>query len=483
MDTSQRRSGGAVGFLVVMELGSGMLQGWLSPLLTAIGAEYGVSSAALNWVSAMYLLGTAVCVPIIAKLGDVHGHRRLLAVAAALVAAGSLTVALAPNFAVFLAGRALQAPLAAFLPLEFAIVRNRDERRTGRSIGFLVAALTFGAALGSAGSGLLYDATHDLHLVLAVPAVFIAACVPVVLALVPETTVRRTGGVDWLGGALLGAGLLALLGGVSRAPASGWTDLTSSGGVLLGLLLLAAWVAVERRTADPLVDLHLITRGGIGLPLFAAFLFGAELYGSQTPSFVWVQGDPRTLGYGLGLGAGAAGGVILVYALAAFAGTVVADPIVKRRGPLPTLTAGGLAAAACFGLQIAGSGSGPLFAAALALGAVGNGVVLAALPAVIVRAAPADSVGIASALYNTARTVAGAVAGAVFALVMSAFVAQVTVDGRAVRESTPTAFFVVWTVCAVLTLAMVGLVRRFRLPAGDARPGPADRAITSEETV
>ena len=108
---------GAVGFLVVMELGSGILQGWLSPLFSSIGEHHGVSAASLNWISAAYLLATVLVVPLLSKLGDIHGHKRILMIATAIVAAASVLVAFAPNFELFLLGRAIQAPLAVFLPL------------------------------------------------------------------------------------------------------------------------------------------------------------------------------------------------------------------------------------------------------------------------------------------------------------------------------------------------------------------------------
>jgi MFS family permease len=101
----------AVGFLVVLEFASGILQGWLSPLLPGIVAQYGTTAAEVNWIGAVYLLSAAVCVPLMSKLGDRYGHRRLLIVAAALVAVGSVLVATAPTFGVLLLGRAVQGPL------------------------------------------------------------------------------------------------------------------------------------------------------------------------------------------------------------------------------------------------------------------------------------------------------------------------------------------------------------------------------------
>lgn len=456
---------GVVGFLVVMEFGSGALQGWFSPLLAAIGHQFSVGAGALNWVNAMYMLMTVACVPILAKLGDMFGHKRLLVVASALVAAGSLVVAFAPTFELFLLGRALQAPLAAFLPLEFAIVRARDERSASRSIGVLVGALTLGAAIGSLMSGLLFGATGDLTAVLLIPAVFIGLCVPVVILLVPETTVRKRGRVDLVGAILLTTGLLAILTGVSNAGTWGWADLRTIILILGGGVVLVLWVTVERRIADPLVDLTMLTRGGVGLPIIASLLFGAQTYGGQTASFLWLLGDDARDGYGLGIPPAAAGAIIVSYALAAFLGTLLGDRLARRISPRRAIALAGVVAAASFALMIVSAGVAALFIASMALGGISAGVLLAVLPAVVVRNAPADSVGIASALFNTARTAAGAAAGAVFALVMTLFVITSGDDGATGARSTPSSFVAVWAICLVISLILAVVGLRVRVAA------------------
>lgn len=464
--TRGRSTFGVVGFLVVMEFGSGALQGWFSPLLAAIGQQFAVGAGALNWVNAMYMLMTVACVPILAKLGDMFGHKRLLVVASALVAAGSLVVAFAPTFELFLLGRAMQAPLAAFLPLEFAIVRARDPRSASRSIGVLVGGLTLGAAVGSLLSGLIFGAIGDLAVVLMIPALFIALCVPVVILLVPETMVRKTGRVDVVGAILLTVGLLATLTGVSNAGAWGWGDARTISLLAGGVGVLGLWVFVERRTPDPLVDLTMLTRGGIGLPIVASLLFGAQTYGGQTASFLWLLGDRARDGYGLGIAPAAAGAIIVLYALAAFVGTLVGDRVARRISSSRTIALAGVTAAASFALMIGFAEVAPLFIAAMAVGGVSAGVVLAVLPAVVVRNAPADSVGIASALFNTARTAAGAAAGAVFALVMTLFMtAGVIGEGGTGPRSTPMSFFAVWAICLVISLLLAVVGTRVRVAA------------------
>ncbi|MGH1549644.1 MFS transporter [Leifsonia poae] len=456
--------GGVVGFLVVMELGSGMLQGWYPVLLSAIGAEFRVTPAALNWVSAGYMLATVVCVPIIAKLGDRYGHKRMLTISAALVALGSIVVAIAPNFGLLLLGRALQAPLAAFLPLEFAIVRDRDENSSGRSIGKLVGALTFGAALGALGAGLLFNATADLRLVLWIPAIFLTLCVPVVAFLVPESKTRASGRIDWLGAALLGVGLLLALGGIANAATWGWANPITWVVILAGVALVAGWVAVERRVAHPLIDLRVLTKGGVGLPILIAFLFGAQLFGSQTATTVYLLSDPATVGFGLGVTSATVGIVTLVTALAAFVAASLGDRLATRVGTRLALVIGGVLVMASYVTLIAGSASLGIVVVALILGGLGNGVLISVLPTIVVKRAPADSVGIASALYNTSRTAAGAVAGALFALVMASFLTTIGSGATAVTTTSYAGYVAVWAICAAVGLAVVVLALFVREP-------------------
>lgn len=445
-----------VGFLAVLEFASGLLQGWLSPLLPGILQQYDVTAAELNWVNAAYLLSTAVCVPLLSKLGDLHGHRRLLIVAVALVAAGSVLVAVAPTFGVLLLGRVLQGALGAFLPLEFAIVRERAGERAGRAIGFLVGALAIGGALGFLLSGIARQFL-SLSATLWIPAVVMVVAVPLVAVCVPETTVRSTGRIDWAGAALLSVGLLLFLVAVGNGSTWGWADPRTLGGLLAGLAVLAAWVVVERRVEHPLLDLSLVTRGALGVPILAGFCYGAELYGSQVAVALFL-GLPASTGFGLGLAPGQLGLVLLVFGVAAFVGTVLAPRLAERLGNRTALAAGALTTAAGYLLTVAAHGSAGVFVLWQVLVGIGNGIVLTTLSTQIVTRAPADAVGISSGLFNTARTVGGAVAGAAFAAVMAAMI--IRLPGAPKPITAESGYVTVWILCAVLSVAVALLATR-----------------------
>ena len=87
-----------VGFLVVVELASGVLQGYYTPIFSDIADHLGIQDADVNWFEAAQLLVSALCVPPLARLGDLVGHKKVLLLSTAVTAVASWGVAFAPSF-------------------------------------------------------------------------------------------------------------------------------------------------------------------------------------------------------------------------------------------------------------------------------------------------------------------------------------------------------------------------------------------------
>uniref|UniRef100_UPI002F912CEC MFS transporter n=1 Tax=Streptomyces atratus TaxID=1893 RepID=UPI002F912CEC len=212
-----------VGLLVFFELTSGVLQAGITPLLPDLAVHLGIGTADTNWIISVQLLAAAVCVPLFGRLGDLYGHRRMLRIALVVTAAGTLIVALADSYPVLLAGRLLQGPLAALLPLEIALVRDRlPVAEARRAIALLVGSLALGSLVGGLALALVHSASGDLRLTLLLPAALALVCVPVSYVAVPESAHRASGRVDWPGVSLLSAAVLALLSGVGAAKNGAW---------------------------------------------------------------------------------------------------------------------------------------------------------------------------------------------------------------------------------------------------------------------
>lgn len=65
-----------VGFLVCVELASGVLQGYYLPIFTDIVRHLGIRDADVNWFEGAQLVVAALVVPLLAQHGDLIGHRK-----------------------------------------------------------------------------------------------------------------------------------------------------------------------------------------------------------------------------------------------------------------------------------------------------------------------------------------------------------------------------------------------------------------------
>ncbi len=385
---ARRNETGVVVAIAATVLAYALTQTMPVPTVNVLRQAFDTSAAATTWavVSAPLLAG-AVLTPVIGRLGDQFGKRRALLTVLAVFLAGSVTALVSWDIGVLIAARAVQGVSLAVMALGYGILR---ESLPADRVPFALG-LTAGVLGGGAGGALVVGGLIVDHLPWR--AMFLAGCLLVGTALVlvaryvPESRVRASGRPDLLGAGVLGLGLAALLLALTQAPAWGWTSpgviaLAAAGTVLFGL-----FIVVERRVAQPLVDPELFTHR----PILMANL-----------------------------------GVCLLYTC--FALSVTGAGLVMLPGSVATLPAGSVAGwmggrlgpRAVLGLGLAVAVLG---AAAMALGhdtawqvaglwvvfSIGSGLAMAALPALVSSAAPADRVASANGINVVARTVGGSV--------------------------------------------------------------------------
>ncbi|MEU3897183.1 MFS transporter [Streptomyces sp. NPDC045251] len=457
-----------VGVLVLFEAMSGITQMGNAPLLPDLAAAYGLGDGAANWIGAVQLLAATVCVPLFGRLGDLYNHRRMLRVALVCVATGSVLVALARTPALLWTGRALQGPLAALLPLEIALVRDRlsvpDARR---AIARLVGALTVGGLLGAALMGAAAGALGDVRAALLIPAGLAAVCVPLSFVAVPESAAAGGSRMNWAGFALLALGASTLLAGISALEQGGGAGAWVIGALVPGAALLAVWVRVELRRPGPLVDVRSPADRRTGPFYLAAAGFGVVYFAAQAPDTTFLAADPRDTGYGFAMSSADISLVLLPAIVAAVAGSAVTVPLARRIGYRSTLAcAFALVAVSFLVLAVRHGAVGEIVAVKVVTG-LGLGVALSAVPTVIVEAADRSRSGVATALYNNVKTFGGAIAGGLMAAVPATSSHATTPPDAAPEEG---AYVVVWLLCAGCAAAASGAA----LPARrtEERDGP-----------
>ncbi len=123
LSTSRTRLAlGLVGALFVVEITSGVLQGFYLPMISDITSHLGVAPATFNWFEAAQLLLAALAVPLLAQLGDLYGHKRILLISTALASIGTWGLVFAGTFETFLIAWVVQGFFAVWLPVEVALI-------------------------------------------------------------------------------------------------------------------------------------------------------------------------------------------------------------------------------------------------------------------------------------------------------------------------------------------------------------------------
>ncbi|HEY8911689.1 MFS transporter, partial [Lacisediminihabitans sp.] len=310
---------GLIGYLFLVEIVSGILQGYYVPLISDLVKYLGIRDADFNWFEAAQLLVSALVVPILAKLGDMFGHKRILLVSTVLTALASWALVFADNFWTFLAAWALQGFYVVWLPLEVALIFDRGRRtgrgasQTRRAAGFLVVALETGAIVGALLGGRIFGwFGENVPLTLAVPAIAVTLVFFAILFGVPESTPLPGRSLDVVGFSLLTIALLLITSGLTflrlNGPATWWVYLL----LVVGVLVFLPFGIFELRHRDPAIDLRVLRQPNMWPVQLTAALIGISLLGAQAPLSAYAGTDTAN-GYGLGLDAADRSTLIGVY--------------------------------------------------------------------------------------------------------------------------------------------------------------------------
>lgn len=422
----------------------------LPAMLTGLGAP---PSAAAP-VATGYAMSFGGLLMLGARLGDRHGHRRVLLLGVIAFALGSLVAATATVVAVLVAARCVQgAAAAASVPTALRLLtgvapEGEDRRRA------MTAWSATGAAAGISGyllGGLLTDvagwrAVFWVNLPLAT-VLFLAVrvCVPPGAAAAD----RRRGytGLDVPGAVLLTGSVTAVVlgGALLENPDRAWVGLAA---IAAGAVLLAGLVAVERRTVAPLLPTEAMRHPALRTGVGAALVNTAATSSVVTLATLHLQ-------QARGLGPGAAAFWLLPCSVGVVVGSVLATPLLRRVAPRAGIATGLAVVAAGDALLLALPAAETVLPLAVAVAGTGLGLSSVATNT-LGTAVPDVLQGTAAGALNTAAQL-GTALGVSALLLLAATTADVDLP----LSGTPLG----WAAAAVLAAGTALLVARGRTPA------------------
>ncbi|RAN69328.1 MFS transporter [Bacillus sp. SRB_336] len=390
-------------------------------LVPTIASEMRVSVSAAQWMLTVNLLVGAIATPVMGRLSDGPHKKRLLVFSLLIVLAGSIVAAVAPNFTVFLIGRAFQGLTYGIVPVTISLARRYlTAEKVQPSISSLSVTVSTGIGIGYPLTGIIAG-LFDFRFAFWFAALFVLTAIAVVVRVVPTGPDEHAPRVpfDYRGASLLGVGLGALLLCVGEGPNWGWMSLKTVGSFVTATVALTAWVRGAMRNRNPLINLRVLRKRDVLLANGTAMGLGAAMYIGLSISSLVAQA-PGSTGYGLELPVFWAGFVMFPLSVGSFTSNRIVRRL-ARRIPLTVLLllGAGMIASAGTLLWLAHSELWEILIGMLVFG-FGMGASYAAMPALIARNVATVELGSSVSFNQVLRTVGSsfgtAISGAVLAL-------------------------------------------------------------------
>jgi len=400
-----------------------LMQTLVIPLIPELPKLLHASASDATWAITATLLAGAVATPVVGRLGDMYGKRRMLLISLGLLVIGSTVAALSDSLTPMVVGRALQGLAAGVIPLGISIMRDElPGEKLGSAVALMSASLGVGGALGLPAAAILAE-QFDWHMLFWVSAALGVAAAALVVTLVPESAVRTPARFDFVGAAGLSTGLICLLLAISKGGTWGWGSASTIGLFGVAILVLLVWGWWELRTTEPLVDLRTTVRRQVLLTNIASAVFGFAMFAMSLvlPQLLQL---PTSTGYGLGQSMLAVGLVMGPSGLVMMATAPLSARISKAKGPKVTLMLGAVVVALGYSMSIVMMAQ--IWQLVLVSAVIGAGIGLAygAMPALIMGAVPVSETAAANSLNTLMRSIGTSVSSAVAGVVL----AQMTIS-------------------------------------------------------
>ena len=403
-----------------------------------------LSVSGLEWIVSSYILVLGGLLLVGGRVADIYGRRRVFLIGLVIFTLSSLAAGLAGSGGELIAARAVQGLGAALsMPATLAILAaaftNPRERTAAIGIWGGVGAL--GLALGPAVGGLISQHLHwGWIFLLNVPlgAITLAISIPFIAesrgvqevaeaGTKPATTAAR---LDIPGLITSAVALFTLTYALIEGGDKGWTSALIIGAFALAAVTFAAFLVIESRSAYPMIPLRIFRSAALSGGLGTMMIWSFGILGIYFFTSLYLQSN-------LGFSPTKAGLAFVPMALAIAVAAILSPRVVPVLGANRTVALAMAIMTAGLVLFVrigAGATFTDLLPGFLIFG-VGAGLMNVPVTNAVIDGAPAAQAGIASALLNASREIAGllgvTVIGAVVRTSESASLRSGTQPGQA----------------------------------------------------
>ncbi|MGP8078752.1 MAG: MFS transporter [Thermoplasmata archaeon] len=443
------------------------IEGMLTPSLPTIASDFHVDSGQVSLIISTYAVSGVALSPVIGKLGDIHGKRKVMIAVMFTYAAAVSVTGFSPTFAFMVGARTVQGIGLTIMPLGMSLMREEFPREmVPRAQGIVSAMFGIGFAISlPLGSLVSQDYGWRTTYHTAVPFVILMAVL--VFLLVKESPYRRPETrVDYLGATFLGLGLAGIVAALSQGESWGWTSALTVGFAAFGLAMFVPFALVERgltaRKREPIVDVKMLTERNVAVTNIVLTVAGLGMYLALFSLIFQFEYPLASGGYNAACLSVfncnfrilTAGLDILPLALGMTCVALAASVVVSRVGVKPLALAGGLVSALGFTLEAFAHNLTMALEVEVVIGA-GMGLLNSSIINLLVLTVDPKDMGQATAMNNVFRNVGGSLGAPIAGSLLATYLLT---SGLALGFPAHRAFEYTYFIAAAITVAGVAAV-------------------------
>ena len=407
--------------------------------LPAIQADFDLNSTDISWLIASYFIISAIFTPLIGKLSDVYGRKRIFLIGLSLVVVSSILAPLSPNMPILLTMRGIQAiGTSALFPAGVGIIRSVIQHNQNRVIGTLAVFATTSAAFGPTIGGLLIQfGGWPVIFYVNLPILALGILLTIIFipkdAKITEVSYKLDGIGILLFSSFITFWMVFLL---------GLEQGVQFGTLLLAIVLSVAFYQYEKRKEEPFINVNFFRKNLNVALIFVQYILSTVIFFAVLLTF------PTFIQNVLGASSQMAGIVMLSLSIFAMIMTPISTRWMERAGfRFPLLVSAFLGAIGVILLFTVKNDSALFWIGiVLAVTGISNGIQNIGLQNLLYSFISVSESGIASGLLMTSRFIGNILASSIYGV---AFATGMTVSNMGSMA---------WVLVAVAVVLIPGML-------------------------
>jgi MFS family permease len=286
----------------------------VAPALTDFIKDFNISYNTVSWILTAYLLVALIMTPVMGKLSDMYGRKRVLLTGLVIYAVGTLAAGFATNIYFMLVARAVQGLGIGIFPIAVAIVRNQSpEKKLAFNQGIITSMFASGAVIGLAAGGTVIHYFGWRATFFSILPVVILLIILVIRFIGEDRKEYRdysskrsksslsNSKLDIKGAILFSMGIVSILLMITNlhvkfSPINSLVIVSLS---VTAIISLWIFVYIERRAKSPLVDFKLVTNKVLFFANVLRMIAGLFMFAILNAIPILIR-NPKPIGFGEG---------------------------------------------------------------------------------------------------------------------------------------------------------------------------------------